>query len=454
VDVAYDLTDRWNLRSGLRQDVREDNSPLVPLTQDQGDRTDAVLQLGYDSEARWGAYGFVQDTVAKTEEREDNGRFGVGGNYQISEKVNLEGEVSTGDLGAGGKLGTTYTHSEQTSLYLNYALENERTDNVLRTRRGREGNLVTGVKSRLTDSTSVYLEERYRHGEAMTGLTHATGVTLTPTQSWNLGVNSDIGTLRDAQTGAETDRKAIGARASYTLGRVFLSSGIEYRKDVNEQLDLGTNSRQTWLFRNSFKLQMSESARWLGKVNHSTSESSLGQFYDGGYTEATLGYAFRPVNHDRLNALLKYTYFYNVPSTDQVTLKNSAVEYIQKSHIAAVDLTYDLTSRWSVGGKYAYRLGQISLDRDDIEFFDNRAHLYVLRTDYRLFENWEVLLETRMLDMPDFSEQRSGALVAVSRYFGKHLKLGVGYNFTDFSDDLTDLSFDHQGAFLNITGVL
>ena len=46
-----------------------------------------------------------------------------------------------------------------------------------------------------------------------------------------------------------------------------------------------------------------------------------------------------------------------------------------------------------------------------------------------------------MLDMPDLDDKRSGALVAVSRYVGKHFKVGAGYNFTDFSDDLTDLSF-------------
>jgi hypothetical protein len=56
--------------------------------------------------------------------------------------------------------------------------------------------------------------------------------------------------------------------------------------------------------------------------------------------------------------------------------------------------------------------------------------------------------------MPDLSESRSGALTTVSRYFGDHLKVGLGYNFTDFSDDLTDLSFDHQGVFLNVTGSL
>jgi hypothetical protein len=32
----------------------------------------------------------------------------------------------------------------------------------------------------------------------------------------------------------------------------------------------------------------------------------------------------------------------------------------------------------------------------------------------------------------------------------KHVKLGVGYNFTDFSDSLTDLSYDHRGVFVNV----
>jgi hypothetical protein len=59
-----------------------------------------------------------------------------------------------------------------------------------------------------------------------------------------------------------------------------------------------------------------------------------------------------------------------------------------------------------------------------------------------------------MLDMPDLGERKTGALAAVSRYVGDHLKVGIGYNFTDFSDDLTDLDFDHSGFFLNITGTM
>ncbi len=145
----------------------------------------------------------------------------------VSEKLRMDAEVSGGDLGAGGMLGTNYLHSDRTSFYLNYALENERTDNGLRTARGAEGSLVSGVKTRLSDSTSIYLEERYQHGRSMTGLTHATGVNLAPTERWNLAANTDIGTLKDLVTGAETNRVAGGLRIGYGIESLQLSTGIE-----------------------------------------------------------------------------------------------------------------------------------------------------------------------------------------------------------------------------------
>jgi len=209
-----------------------------------------------------------------------------------------------------------------------------------------------------------------------------------------------------------------------------------------------------WLVRNNFKYQLTPDWRVVGKLNHSVSDSSLGEFYDGGYTEAVFGYAYRPVRNDRLNALAKYTYFYNVPTTDQVTLQNTPAEFIQKSHVMAFDLTYDITADWSLGGKVAYRLGQVSLDRVQPAFIDNAAQLTVLRADWRFRKGWESLVELRMLDLPDMNQRRSGALAAVYRYFGKHLKAGAGYNFTDFSDDLTNLNYDHQGAFINLVGTL
>jgi len=402
----------------------------------------------FDPGAAWRAYGFVQDTVAATGGREGNGRIGAGGSYRVTKRFRIDGEASDGDLGPGGKIGTSFLYSDLTNLYLNYALENERTDNGVQVR---QGNLISGVKRRLSDSSSVYLEERYQNG-GQTGLTRATGINLVAKERWNFGGSTEIGTLRDSQTGATADRKAAGVRMGYGRDKTQFSSGIEYRRDLAEQIDTTHTKRTAWLFRNNFKLQLTPDWRMIGKLDHSISDSSLGSFYGGGYTEGMVGYAYRPVGHDRLSALAKYTYFYNVPTTDQVTMQNTAVEFIQKSHIAALDLSYDVTANWTVGGKYAYRLGQASLDRTKLNFFANDAHLAVLRLDRRFLKSWESMAEVRMLNLPDIRQRRRGALAGIYRRIGNNLKVGVGYNFTNFSDDLTDLRYNHKGVFINLIG--
>jgi flagellar motor protein MotB len=451
LNARLDVTERWSVSGGVRNDLREDRSPVVPLTQDQGERTDAVVQVGYDPGKKWRAYGFVQETVATKDDRQDNGRVGIGGSYRLTRLFSLDAEVSDGDLGVGGRVGTTFMHSERTSLYLNYALENERTDGGRRIRRS---NLVSGIKRRLSDTSSVYYEERHQHRGELRGLTQAAGVQFAGEDGWNLSANSEFGTLIDSASGAETDRTAAGFRVGYGAARAQFSTGVEYRLDDAEQPDASFAERKVWLLRNNFKLQLTPDWRLLGKLNYSDSTSSLGDFFDGGYTEGVLGWAYRPVGHDRLSALAKYTYFHNVPTTDQLGAGGSSAEFVQKSHVASLDVDYDISRAWSLGGKYAYRLGEISLDREDEQFFDNRAQLLVLRADWRFLKNWEGLIEARSLELPDLDQRRRGSLVGLYRYVGKHFKVGAGYNFTDFSDDLTDLSYDHQGFFINLVGTM
>jgi flagellar motor protein MotB len=447
LNVDYRLGTHWTVSSGARRDSRKDNSAVVPETQEEGDRTDATARLHYDSLKRWAAYGYIQDTLQTSGNRDDNGRVGIGGSLRLTDRFNVLGEVSGGDLGTGGTLGTEYLYSDRTTLYLNYTLENERTDNG---QRARKGNMTSGFRTRYSDSVSVYLEEQYAHGDVPTGLTHSTGVELAPTDRLNFSANVDMGTLKDPETSAELERKALGLNLGYGFDGFKFASGVEYRVDNMQQPDTRFTERTSWLFKNNLSYQVSPDWRLLGKFNYAVSESSLGKTYDGDYTEAVLGYAYRPVEHDRLNALFKYTYFYNVPPVEQST--GGATSTIQRSHIGSVDVMYDLTSRWTVGGKYAYRHGQVAQDRENPEFFDSRAHLYVLRADWHFVHRWDALVEGRRLELPDAQDSRSGVLVGLYRHIGNHLKLGAGYNFCDFSDDLTQLDFRHQGVFVNLIG--
>jgi hypothetical protein len=459
VDLNYRLTEHWTMSPGVRQDSRVDHSPVVPPTQVEGDRTDAALRATYDSKERWSAYGFVQDTVNKTGNREDNDRVGTGGEYRVTDRFKVNGEVSSGDLGGAGKIGTEYLYSDRTNIYLNYVYDNETPDNGIRSNKG---NLITGVRTRYSDTTSVYAEEKYTHGKVPTGLTHSAGVDLAPFDHWNFGANVDFGTLRDPITAAHLERNAAGARVGYGVEGFTWTTAFEYRVDKTEDpKTLSVSDRDNWLIKISFKYQMDPASRLLGKLNHAETKNSLGSFY-GTYTEAVLGYGYRPVTNDRLNTLFKYTYFYNLPSPGQVTdtvtntatntVTNTPADFIQKSHIVSLDVAYDLTQRWTIGGKYAYRLGQISEDRVTPELFESRAHLYVLRVDWHFVHKWDALVEGRMLDLPDAQDRLSGALMGVYRHLGNNVKLGVGYNFSTFSDDLTQLDYKHQGLFINLIG--
>jgi len=447
VDVDYQLGSHWIVSSGVRHDNRTDHSAVVPATQEEGQRTDAVARLTYDSHLNWKVYSFVQDTVHTSGNREENGRIGGGGAWRISDRFKVNGEVSDGDLGLGGILGTEFLYSDRTTLYANYALENERSDNGLR---ARKGSMTSGFRTRYSDNASVFLEERYTHGDTPSGLMHSTGVELAPYDRLNLGANLDFGTLKDPQTSAELERKAVGVSVGYGLDRFNIFNALEYRRDDSELPDSSFTERTTWLFKNSFKCQLTPDWRLLGKLNHSTSESSQGEYYNGDYTEAVIGYAYRPVRNDRLNALFKYTYFYNMPSTDQVV--GSTTPVIQRSHIASLDVLYDLTARWTVGGKYAYRHGEVAMDRENPEFFPSDAHLYIARIDWHFIHRWDALLEVRRLELPDAMDSRDGALIGLYRHLGNHIKVGAGYNFSDFSDDLTEMDYRHQGLFINMIG--
>ena len=449
-NVDYKLNENWKLSTGARNENRTDHSPVVPLTQVQGDRTDVIFKSAYDSKEQWSAYGYVQKTAKNSGNQDTNGRVGTGGAYQVNEKLRVNGEVSNGDFGAGARLGTEYLYSDKTTDYMNYTLENERTDNGVK---ARKGNLTSGVKSHYSDTTSIFAEEKYTHGDVPTGLTHSTGVEYAPDDKWNFAAHVDNGSLRDNLTGARLDRTGLGASFGYGFEAMKISSAVEYRQDQTQSpLDLSFSQRTSWLTKNSLKYQVNPDWRIIGKLNYSQSKSSLGELYDGTYTEAVAGYGYRPVANDRLNILMKYTYFYNMPSAGQVTIANTAAAYIQKDHIFSVDALYDLTRSWTIGGKYAHKLGQVSQDIVNPVFFDSRADLYIARLDWHFVHKWDFMFEGRLLSLPDAQDSLAGVLVGLYRQLDNYISLGAGYNFTSFSDDLTDLSYTHRGIFVNLIG--
>ncbi|HEY9027948.1 MAG TPA: OmpA family protein, partial [Burkholderiaceae bacterium] len=454
--VAWRVDDRWTLTTGLRSDRKTtdavNTSPLLPTSGVvDGERTDGAVQLDYDSGQGWGVYGFGQKTLGRTGTRLENDRLGAGARYRVNDKLALRGEASGGDGGAAGKAGVDYQYNDRSNVYVTYALDTGRTDETLN---ARGGTLVGGIKSRIADGLNVYTEQKQTTG-VQSGLTHAYGVQYAPNDRWTFGVSAESGRI-EAENAGETDRDAVGFTVGFVNASIKYAGGMEYRRDRT-----GSDSRRSWLLKNALSVQDGPNARWLGKLNWADSDSSTSALAAARYTEAVLGYAFRPVSNDKLNLLLKYTYLYDLSSPGQVTVTDvtptavstTGIDYQQRSQVAAVDATYDLSARWTIGGKLAWRVGELRPSRDDsAPWFKSSAQLAIARVDWKVVRQYDWLLELRTLSAHELGERKSGLLTAGYYHVNENFKVGVGYNFTDFSDDLTDLSYRSRGIFVNMLG--
>ena len=124
----------------------------------------------------------------------------------------------------------------------------------------------------------------------------------------------------------------------------------------------------------------------------------------------------------------------------------------QRSHILAWEGIYRLNQRWDLGSKVARRVGELRLARNQGPWFESTVNFASLRARWHVIRKWDAMLEYRWLEQEEADNERAGYLVTLNRHIADNFKIGIGYNFTDFSDDLTDLDYDHEGWFLNIVG--
>ena len=136
----------------------------------------------------------------------------------------------------------------------------------------------------------------------------------------------------------------------------------------------------------------------------------------------------------------------------QVTDGGETASPKQKSQIFSIDANYDVTTTITLGGKYAFRTGSVSLGRDSNTYVSNDTHLAVLRGDWRAVRQWDAVVEAHYLSNNLAGDHRWGGLAALYRHIDNNVKIGAGYSFSDFSSDLADQSYSSRGFFVNLLG--
>lgn len=442
VSLSYAINEAWTIEGavGYLDKVTEGDPG------DTGRNTNVAAKLTYQPTEDWSVYTFGQVTVDQEGGLGGDNRAGVGFDAQITEKLAVGGEVSGGEQGPGALIDLRYAPTADNEIYLGYTLDPTRTGAGYELVGRDEGTVVWGARYRQSEALSTFYEDNWDLWGSRRSLTRAYGVTYTPTAAWTFTGGVETGEVRDSING-NFDRDAFSFGAGYAASEDQQARArLEYRIEDGNDLP---EDRITWALSGGYEYQVDPDWRFLVNLDSLYSDAQNDSFFDGEYLEFSAGYAYRPVDNDRLNLLMRYTYLVDLPGADQVTVEGSTDGPMQRSNVISIDGNYDLTPKLTIGAKYGYRWSEIAA-RDTDDFVANTAHLGVLRFDWHVVHKWDLMGEARLMYTAESGDTETGLLAAVYRQVGNNAKIGVGYEWGRVSDDLTDLDYDGQGIFLNL----
>ncbi len=250
-----------------------------------------------------------------------------------------------------------------------------------------------------------------------------------------------------SHNGQQSDRNAVSVGMGYVdkdketgVEKLKASSKIEFRKDS------GDTDKYQYVLYNSAEGRLTPEISIYLKTQLSKTENTSSNNKEAEYKEIILGGAYRPIYADRLNILGRYTYLTNLSPDSQSS--NASVDET-RAHVFAGEVVYDLTPQWQLSEKLALRLNEERVPGFD--FTQTQTWLMIHRLNYNIAKDWQVSGEYRRLAQIQAKDSQSGFLLEVSRDVNDFAQLGAGWNFTQFSDDLTDLGYTAQGPFLRMT---
>lgn len=431
-EVSGDITQRLGYELALEN-----------LQENDGNRTDVAARLTYALRKDLDVYVFGQGTVA-SDGLEDNDRVGVGLNGTYANGWSIGAEVSGGSGGIGGRILATQTREDNSSTYFGYELDPGRELDARFAPEENGGRYVVGGTRQISEKVATFSENTYDIFGTADDLLSTYGVTYKPTTFLSYTATVDYGE-RDDQINGDVTRRAFTFGVRYDNETLQAAARIEVRNDDFE--DPAEQDTDAVFFVADANYKISEEARLVFSADIADVEANGVSFNEGSLVDLSLGYAYRPIDNERLNVLFGYRYFFD--DVGQEVDGISGFGPVQESHVLSIEGNYDLTQKWTVGAKFGARLSDSALSAG-IPLTSNDALLSVLNLRYHAVHKWDFLVEARQLDLKDAGSVRTSFLGAAYRQVGKNTKIGLGYNFGDFSSDLTDLTFDDEGVFLNL----
>jgi hypothetical protein len=176
-------------------------------------------------------------------------------------------------------------------------------------------------------------------------------------------------------------------------------------------------------------------------------------FDEGQYLDLSLGLALRPADSDRFGALSKWT-----RRLERTAVRSDMTQYqLTVTDVVSVEPYFEIGWGFQFVGKFALKVQELfdaELRPDGVSNqIGSTLILGLGRINYHVTDSFDAGVEYRVLTNMLAGQTEHGALVELAWIIARYVSIGVGYNFTHFSDDLLVPQSDaHHGLFLRATG--
>lgn len=362
-----------------------------------------------------------------------NNQSRIGAEYQVNDHLALQADGAVGTQGTAAEAGAIVT-LDKSRIYLKERLADDQG--------GRSTSTIVGGEQPIGPSSKIYTE--YQWEKTASG--NRTISLLGAQKQWDIQpglqllVTGEHG--RIAANPSNSDRYSLAAGINY--GR---PDSLKFTSRGEVRWEKGSQKLLQYLTTNQLEYKLNPDFTIVGKYRYSVTEDVGMNRVDAMFEERSIGLAYRPVKHDRFNALARYTRL-----LDQKGIAvDAGLASKTVSDVFSGEWSLQLGKRFEWVDKTAYKV--MTESYSDSPSFTGHTLLSIHRLNYHLFSRVDAAAEYRLLRQMEAKDQRQGWLSELTWEPIDHLRLGVGYNFTDFSDDeFSDNRYSVGGWFLRIQG--
>lgn len=372
----------------------------------------------------------AQTQLWKDEKYSSNNLYTLGTDIKLTKDIDIAMSTSTGDRGDYATIKGNYSVNPKHDVYLGYIASKESTEN--------KNTLTMGESYKLNDRSKLYHENQFIDSNKGDGASQIYGLNYGVNKYLTLGASYEKGFIE--KDNGNIKRDSISIYSKYDEDNIYLKNKLEYRKDRETK-----ETTEQWGILNKGKYVLNNELTFTGKLNYYFTDFTEKE--DTSFKEFGLGLAYRPINFDRINILANYTYIEDLGTEIQ-----SEDDGEVKAHILSLEGIYEINQKLDFSLKYALRQEKEKIDRINGVYVNSKNNLFAFKLSYDLVYDYEMFAEYHILRDEISNNVEDGFILGMYKDFNKNVKLGIGYNFTSYDDNLEILDYKANGWFVNLIG--